>query len=30
MAGPETFMAQNAWFQAQMCIFGVSLMTNHV
>jgi len=28
--GSETFMAQNAWFHAQMCLFEVSLMTNHV
>ena len=30
MEGSETFMAQNAWFHAQVCLFGVSLMTNHV
>jgi len=30
MEGSETFMAENAWFHAQMCLFGVSLMTNHV
>ena len=30
MEGSETFMAQNAWFHAQVCFFGVSLMTNHV
>ena len=28
--GSETFMAHNAWFHAQMCLFGVSLMTNYV
>jgi len=30
MEGSETFMAQNAWFHAQMCLFGASLITNHV
>jgi len=30
MEGSETFTAQNAWFHAQMCLFWVSLMTNHV
>jgi len=30
MEGSETFMAQNAWFHAPMCLLGVSLMTNHV
>jgi len=28
--GSDTFMAQNAWFHAQMCLYGVSLMTNHL
>jgi len=30
MEGSEVFVAQNAWFHAQMCLFGVSLMKNHV
>jgi len=30
MEGSETFMAQNAWFHAQMSFLGVSLMTNYV
>ena len=25
MEGSETFMAQNAWFHAQVCLFGVPL-----